>query len=603
MDWFFIGLLAQLVLGTSAVFDKLILKKSYPNPVGYTFWLGVLGLAFVVALPFGFRVVSLPVLALGLVAGFVFMLGMLFYFWALYYGEGSGSIVAISGFSPVATLIFSMVLLGTSLEGYQMMSFGLLVAGGFLLACLEQKGSRLWALFFVLIAAGFFGLSNILSKIVFDQTSFITGFFWTKVGGALTALLFLLYPRWREAILHPQGASEFRHKWAYVLNRGYAGVGSFLIFYAISLGTPPLVDALQSVRFFIVFIGGWLILREHLRFRILVGEFVAFTCISLAVLVIGAGDYLRMTAPDPNRPVTWGVTFSQKFAEDFGIPWEETYRAMLDDLGVKHLRLIAYWDVIEPERDRFDFSGLDYQMRLAREHGALVILAVGQKLPRWPECHDPGWVSGFSELERKKEFEAFLASVVERYRDDPTLRYWQVENEPFLPFGECSTISRNALDAEVALVRSQDPAHKILTTDSGELGLWYAAAHRGDVFGTTMYRRVHNNIFGYIDYHLPPEFFRLKEQLVRFMLGDQQKPFLVAELAAEPWMTKQLWETDPKVQLTFFDEPFFEDTIEYAKRTGFDEYYLWGVEWWYWLKVKHDNPVFWVRARQLFRPL
>ena len=36
-----------------------------------------------------------------------------------------------------------------------------------------------------------------------------------------------------------------------------------------------------------------------------------------------------------------------------------------------------------------------------------------------------------------------------------------------------------------------------------------------------------------------------------------------------------------------------QSTVEYASRTGFDEIYLWGVEWWYWLREKQGDGRFW----------
>ena len=38
-----------------------------------------------------------------------------------------------------------------------------------------------------------------------------------------------------------------------------------------------------------------------------------------------------------------------------------------------------------------------------------------------------------------------------------------------------------------------------------------------------------------------------------------------------------------------------------ARRVGFSEAYLWGVEWWYWLKETKGEPAVWDTARELFR--
>ena len=45
----------------------------------------------------------------------------------------------------------------------------------------------------------------------------------------------------------------------------------------------------------------------------------------------------------------------------------------------------------------------------------------------------------------------------------------------------------------------------------------------------------------------------------------------------------------------------FLKNIDFAKRTGLDTIYLWGGEWWYWLKISQDNPDLWNEAKNLFK--
>ena len=607
MLWFFVAFVAQAILGTSAVFDKLLLKKSYPNPLGYAFWLGVLGLVSLVLVPFGFEWALSGAIFTALSAGAVFMLAMMAYFRALCMGEASGAVVAFVGFSPIATLVFSRWLLGTDLTAYQIVSFVLLIAGGFVLALVVKERTRVKVLWAVLLAASFLGLSNVLSKLAFGELNFVTGFVWIKIGGALFAFSLLLLPRWKKIILNPNTKNEFHNKWGYFANRGYAGVGSLLVVYAISLGVPPLVDALQGIKIVFILLGGWLLLHERFTGRVLVGKITAVVLILLGAFVLGVGDYIRSTAPvNEARPITWGITYSEKFSRlfDFGSggDWKDNYNAIMYDLGVRDIRLIAYWDLIESEEGVYDFSGLDYQMRVAEEVGAKVVLAVGKKVPRWPECHTPPWAEHVSHEDRNEHVVRFVEATVERYKNSPALLYWQVENEPFLAFGEgeCALSEKELLDTEMGIVRRIDPLHPILVTDSGEIGPWVRAAKRGDVFGTTMYRRVHNDRFGNFEYPLPPAFFRLKERLVRFIIRDYEKEFIVIELGMEPWLKRQPYETTPEEQFRVMDFAFFQDSIRYAKEADFETYYLWGGEWWYWLREQHNDDRFWEEAKLLF---
>lgn len=296
----------------------------------------------------------------------------------------------------------------------------------------------------------------------------------------------------------------------------------------------------------------------------------------------------------------YGVTFSAPSAEWVTGDWRDAYDAILEDLGVKRLRLSAYWNIIEPADGKFDFSGLDYQMDRAAEEGAQVILAVGRKLPRWPECHTPEWAAGWPEQQQQARVMAMLVVVIERYQDHPALRMWQLENEPLLDFGGCPPEDKQFLAQEERLVRALDGNHPILITDSGELNWWLDAAKYGDILGTTMYRTVHsqrtNRPFSY-DYIFPAWLYRAKARLVKLVEG---KNTIISELQGEPWGSgAYIYMSEQERSESFSLERFIE-LRRFAERTQLNEAYWWGVEYWYWEKVKNNNPAYWDFAKTLF---
>lgn len=193
-----------------------------------------------------------------------------------------------------------------------------------------------------------------------------------------------------------------------------------------------------------------------------------------------------------------------------------------------------------------------------------------------------------------------MKETVERYRDREVITTWQVENEPFLVFfGECPPLDVDFLEQEVSLVKKLDSSRPVLLTDSGELSVWYRAAKRGDQFGTTMYRMIYKGGWGYVTYPIGPNFFRAKERLVR-LLTDQDH-FSVIELQAEPWASGWVANVPLEEQFITMNERLLEENVTYARRVGFEDIYLWGGEWWYWLKVKKDYPVVWEKGKELFR--
>ncbi|MBI5456366.1 beta-galactosidase [Candidatus Kaiserbacteria bacterium] len=318
-----------------------------------------------------------------------------------------------------------------------------------------------------------------------------------------------------------------------------------------------------------------------------------------ALIIVVAGTYLLSMRAMPES-LEYGVSFSKLHAEELGLDWKETYLAILDELGVKKIRLSAHWPMIEPERDQYDFSALDYQMRAAREQNAEVILAVGRKAPGWPECHTPHWVGYMEWEEQKMEIRQYVTAVVERYKEYPNLSLWQVENEPFLNFARhiCGEPDEEFFAEEIALVRELDPTHEILVTDGGEFGLWYKAREYADVFGSTMYVYVYTKHIGYWRYPITPGFFRLKQNLADVFFG--KKPSISVEVGLEPWMHQGISHSSVTEQLERMSLERFEDVLSLAARSGFAEHYLWGAEWWYYIK-EHGHPEFWERASVLFQ--
>ena len=195
----------------------------------------------------------------------------------------------------------------------------------------------------------------------------------------------------------------------------------------------------------------------------------------LKVLVAGvliAILYLLLTLRPVPAQVTYGVSFSTLQAEHLGLDWREVYSALLNDLKARNLRIPAYWQRTESSRDAYDWRELDFQLEMAETRGARVVLAVGRRLPRWPECHIPQWAQDLSWEGQKIELREYITAVVQRYKGNSAIQYWQVENEPYLKafaFDHCGPLDEEFLKEEIALVHSLD-ARPVLLTDSGNLG-------------------------------------------------------------------------------------------------------------------------------------
>ena len=318
----------------------------------------------------------------------------------------------------------------------------------------------------------------------------------------------------------------------------------------------------------------------------------------LIIILLAMAFFFIGNPPKPEK-IIWGVNFSQKHAQDLGIGWRESYSALIDELGVRNIKLAVYWDLIEPGQGEFDFSDLDWQIKKAEEKGVDVIPVIGMKVPRWPECHVPQWAKNLSKKDQQKEISGMLQKIIERYKGSPSIKKWQVENEPFFSFGECRWTDKDFLKKEIDLVKSLDDQKRpVLISDSGEGSFWIEAAKLGDIVGTTMYRKVWFSQFKkYVNYRFPPIFYWRKAEIVKALFN---KKVICVELQAEPWGQKLLYDTSLEEQEKTMNLNQFQRNIEFAEKTGFDEFYLWGSEWWYWMKEKQNKPEIWNEAGKLF---
>ncbi|TSD01649.1 MAG: Uncharacterized protein Athens071425_378 [Parcubacteria group bacterium Athens0714_25] len=315
--------------------------------------------------------------------------------------------------------------------------------------------------------------------------------------------------------------------------------------------------------------------------------------------------YFNFPAGKAEKKSELGITFSSRYSQDIGLDWKKNYLALLDDLGIRKIRIPIYWDLVEKEKDVYDFSDIDWQLDEAAKRNAEIILVVGQKVPRWPECFIPKWIGeNNDELRNNVEMKnseilQFVGDVTQRYKNHPAVKYWQVENEPFLAFGDCPspTIDPNMLDREIEIVRKNDPGKQIIVTDSGELSSWIAASSRADIFGTTMYRNIYRQGWGYYVYPLGPRFFLAKQWLIRKFAN--QENAVVIELQAEPWVSGWTVHKSLEEQFGSMNEKKLREIVGYAKSSGFPQIYLWGAEWWYWLKMEKNHPEVWEEMRKL----
>ncbi len=254
----FIAIVAHGLIGISLVWDKILLKTpGTKNLLGYVFWLGSISVFGVVLVPFGYQRAHVWVIVLAFGTGIIDLVAVFFYYLALKMGEASETLAVMGGFSPVATVAISYALLSKQLRGEQLIGFAVMTAGGFVMFLSENFPLKK-LLPPVLLASGLLGLENVLLKVVYNHTNFVTGYVWFTIGTFVGAMALLVPTSWRKQILQESEEAEPSSRFWYFVNRFIAGLGAFLVTYAISLTHPALVDAISGVRYAVIFIGAYL---------------------------------------------------------------------------------------------------------------------------------------------------------------------------------------------------------------------------------------------------------------------------------------------------------------------------------------------------------
>jgi hypothetical protein len=299
------------------------------------------------------------------------------------------------------------------------------------------------------------------------------------------------------------------------------------------------------------------------------------------------GLSLEYSSPPIERTaLDLGFTYSVSYTEFLELDPIKTFEIMLSDLSPSIVRIPVYWSRIEPKVGEYDFTEIDKLMTIAESNDTKVILAIGRKVPRWPECFLPKWSSVYDEGQLRAAQTEMIRTVVNKYKDHPSLYRWQVENEPyFYLFGECPKLDIEYLEEEYDFVRSLDSVTEIQATVSGEQELWIKAAKNADVVGASMYRTTHTPGLGQLTYPIPPWTYRAKNHI---FTGNRT---VISELQMEPWFARSLHTYTIPEQLELFNTDSFEEHLNYAQSVGIKEVSLWGAEWWYYLDANGESSL------------
>lgn len=247
--WIGLVVLAQLINAAIVLVDKYVLlsKDGIGKPTVYAFYVSLLSGVVLVLVPFG--VVTWPsalVIWLSVNIALCYIASIILLYSALKVMRASDAVPVVGGVAAIVTLVAAYWGLRQDLPQTFLFAFVLLTVGTLFISHFRFNRE---SFSYVFMSGLLFGASAFLFKLLFMQTSFMNGFFWSRMANVLGVLILLLVPDIYESI-----KERFRHaprgtKWIVIGNKAMGGLAFVLILLAIKLGDVAVVNAMSGLQF------------------------------------------------------------------------------------------------------------------------------------------------------------------------------------------------------------------------------------------------------------------------------------------------------------------------------------------------------------------
>ena len=263
MSWILLAAVGQFINSIVAILDKYIVsdERALPRPFVYAFYscllTGFWVVIFILGLMPGLSSLGMPslanvtapsliVVALSFLSAYTFFLALVSMYDALRKADASTVMPIIGSIAGLSTFGLSYVFLEASHSPNFVWGILLLAVGTMLVAQTLPKAS---VVLNCVHSGLFFAFHWITIKGLFLETTFETGFFWSRVGFILFTLSLLLVPVYLSKIKSQAGTTSVKTGFLVVSTKVLAGIAAFLLLKATDMGDVTVVQALDGLRF------------------------------------------------------------------------------------------------------------------------------------------------------------------------------------------------------------------------------------------------------------------------------------------------------------------------------------------------------------------
>lgn len=270
----------------SVLTNKFLLNKAVPDPLVYIFYISLVSLLAVLALPFTNRP-NLEVFALSSLSTLLWTFGAYFMFKALKLGQVSRVIPTIGALIPLILLIFASQTQAISVP--QSLAVLILVLGMIFLTLSDLGGElNFREIILEILSATFFALSYILLREAYLKLDFFSVLVWSRLILLPLGALILILPSLRRKIITSSGPKiNFLSPTGLIFLGGQisGAISELLLLFSISLANPALVNSLQGTQYVFLLIFA----AEKHPPKILLSKIAG-------IILIGLGLYLLVSS-------------------------------------------------------------------------------------------------------------------------------------------------------------------------------------------------------------------------------------------------------------------------------------------------------------------
>ncbi len=192
MSWFYLALLAPLLYAITVLFDDSLLRFVYKSPYISTTMAGCFGAMPLLAA--FFRPVSIPpdLALLALLAGFLTITYIFFYFKGLAV-ESPSVVIALFSLAPATLPILAHFLVHEDLRAIQLIGFLIILVASVGMAAVDiRKLTFSEALWPIIVAVILMDAMSLITKHVYEHAQFFSAYMYFCAGLGIAGLVFLL---------------------------------------------------------------------------------------------------------------------------------------------------------------------------------------------------------------------------------------------------------------------------------------------------------------------------------------------------------------------------------------------------------------------------